>query len=255
MTVRVYKATEIKFAHLVWFFYGDSGSGKTTLIGTFPGPIAVINFTQEKGADTLRDHPLVTVYDVTEPKDVIDAVNMIVANHKDFKTVAVDGVSTWCEILYRDQAGRGKVEWSHWKNWKSLIFSVLERLRSLPLEVVITAQKAASDDDVTGTTKGGPAVFGSLKGELPSRVQAYVYLECEVDIRGYVKYRAYPSGKGVLGGRVRGTLPSGPIDAPTFKKLYDAFSKPLFSGAAPAAPPAPPPEEKKEGEDPTKTSA
>jgi len=254
MAVKVYKATEIKFEHLTWLIYGDSGAGKTTLLGTFPGPIAVINFTQEKGADTLRGHPLVTVYDVTEPKDVPDAVNMIVANYKEFKTVAIDGVSTWCEILYRDQAGRGKVEWNHWKNWKSLVFSVIERLRSLPVEVVITAQKAASEDEVTAATKGGPAVFGSLKGELPSRVQAYIYLECETDVRGFVKYRAYPSGKGALGGRVRGTLPSGPIDAPTYRKLFEAFSKPLFSGAVPTPPATPPPEEKKEGEDPTKTS-
>ncbi len=255
MAIKVYPATEIKFEHLVWLLYGLTGSGKTTLIGTFPGPIAHINFTQEKGAYTLRQHPKATIIDVTTPQDVKDAVEYVVANYKNFKTVAVDGISTWCEILYREQAKAGKVEWNHWKNWKSLIFSVIERLRSLPLEVVLTAGTAARDDDVTGITSGGPAVFGSLKAELPSRVEVYLLLESETDARGYVKFRAYPNGKGPMGGRVRGTMPKGPIEFPSYKKLIEAIEKPLFQGSEVPTPPATPPAEPKAEEtDPTKSS-
>lgn len=258
MAIKVYPATDIKLEHLVWLLYGLTGSGKTTLIGTFPSPIAHINFTQEKGAFTLRQHPKATIIDVTTPQDVKDAVEFVVANHTKFKTVAVDGISTWCEILYRDQAAKGKVEWNHWKNWKSLIFSVIERLRSLPLEVVFTAGTAAKDDEVTGITSGGPAVFGSLKAELPSRVEVYLLLESETDARGYVKFRAYPSGKGPMGGRVRGTLPQAPIDSPNYKKIFDLITTPLFHGSdVPTPPPVAPPEVKSDAPetDPTKTSS
>lgn len=246
MAIKVYKATDIKFGHLSWLLYGFTGAGKTTLIGTFPGPIAHINFTQEKGAFTLRGHPGVTVIDVTSPADVPEAVNYVVANYTQFKTVALDSVSTWCEILYRDQASRGKVEWNHWKNWKSLVFSVVERLRSLPLEVVIAAGLSSKEDDARESTRGTPAVFNSLKDELPSRVEVFVYLESETDPRGYAKFRAYPSGKGAMGGRTRGTLPSGPIDSPSYAKLVAAISKPLFSAAGQAPLPTPPPEQKAE---------
>lgn len=243
MTLRIYDATEIQFGHLSWLFIGSTGAGKTTLVGTFPTKIAHINFVQEKGGYTLRGHPGVKMLDVSTPADVIAAIDYVVANHTQFKTVAIDSVSTWCELLYRSQAKAGKVEWNHWKNWKSLIFSSIERLRALPLEVVITAGLATKDDDARDITRGGPAVFNSLKDELPARVEVYMYLESETDQRGFVKYTAYPSGKGQIGGRVRGTLPHKPIPSPTFDKIVKLISTPLFKGSGvPTPPEAPPPE-------------
>jgi len=243
MTVRSYPATEMKLGPRGWLLYGLSGAGKTTLLGTFPGPIADVNFKVEKGGDTLRGHPAVQFYDVDVPEDVPKAIDQILSDWKDrkYQTIAIDSVTTWCELLYRLKVMKGKTTWEDWKNWKSLIFSCIERLRALPAHVVVTAGLAGKDDETRDMKVGAPAVFGSLAVELPARMENVIYLESETDIRGVPRFCAYPSGKGRMIGRVRGTIPSMPIESPTYQKIVEATSKPLFHGSVPQPPPEPPP--------------
>lgn len=213
---KVYSATEIKMQHMSWLVYGRSGSGKTTLLATFPGRLYVVNFVQERGALTLRGHPNCDVADVETPEDMNDALTYFIANHTKYSTFAVDSITTFVDVLYQSVASRRKVDWkTDWTMWKNQVFGMVERIRKLPVECVYTATLSAIEDEVEPGKRGGPAMFKSLERDFPARMEAVVYLESEATERGRPAFRAYLSGKTMMLGRVRGTMPQGVIEPPS----------------------------------------
>lgn len=242
MGIRVYPATAIEIKNQSWLLYGKSGAGKTTLIGTFPPRILVVNFVCEGGARTLRGHPNCDVVDVETLTDMNEAFEYIVKNYQKYRTVAIDSLTSLVDIMYRHTRAKRMVERVDWLEWRSKIYEMAERMRKLPVEAVFTATQSANTDEATGSKYGGPNLFGSLEAGLPAKMDLNVLMECETDARGIPSYKAHLSGKGTMIGRVRGTLPAGSIDSPSYMAIMEKIKEPLFKGAAPQAIPQPPPE-------------
>lgn len=242
MTIKVYPATAIELKNSSWLIYGRSGSGKTTLLGTFPPRILVVNFVCEGGARTLRGHPGCDVIDVEVLADMNEAFEYIIKNYAKYRTVAIDSLTSLVDIMYRHTRAKRMVERVDWLEWRSKVYEMAERLRKIPVEVVFTATQSANIDEATGSKFGGPNLFGSLEAGLPAKMDISVLMECETDGRGIPKYTAHLSGKGAMIGRVRGTLPVGSIESPTYAEIMDRIKEPLFKGSAPQAIPQPPSE-------------
>jgi hypothetical protein len=241
MTIKMYPASAIELKNSSWLLYGRSGSGKTTLIGTFPPRILVVNFVCEGGVRTLRGHPGVDVVDVETLTDMNEAFDYLIKNYAKYRTIAIDSLTSLVDIMYRHTRAKRPVERMDWLEWRSKVYEMAERLRKLPVETVFTATQAANTDEATGSKFGGPNLFGSLEAGLPAKMDLSVLMECETDARGIPKYTAHLSGKGTMIGRVRGTLPVGSIESPTYAAIMDKIKVPLFKGNAPEAIPQPPP--------------
>lgn len=242
MGIKIYPATAIELKNSSWLIYGRSGSGKTTLIGTFPPRLLVVNFVCEGGARTLRGHPNCDVIDVEALADMNEAFEYIIKNYSKYRTIAIDSLTSLVDIMYRHTRAKRMVERMDWLEWRSKVYEMAERLRKIPVEVVFTATQAANTDEATGSKFGGPNLFGSLEAGLPAKMDINVLMECETDARGIPKYTAHLSGKGTMIGRVRGTLPVGSIESPSYAAIMDKIKVPLFKGNAPEAIPQPPPE-------------
>jgi phage nucleotide-binding protein len=233
MTLKIYDAKDILLKHLSWLLFGRSGAGKTTLAATFPGPILLVTFTVERGEMTLRGHPGVKVLEVGTPTDMNEALQYIMREHAKYRTIVIDSLTSFVDVLYRTTKVKREVNWDDWRAWKGQVFAMVEALRALPCEIVYTAILTAVQSEMSATeTFGGPAMFKSLEQELPARMEAVIYLEAETSAQGVPIYKAYLWGKGKTIGRVRGTRPSQPLVGPTYQRIMEAISKPLFAGKA-----------------------
>lgn len=230
MTLKIRKAADIKMEHLSWLFYGAAGSGKTTLAATFPSPIAMINMVTANEAVTVHGHPGVDVLDVESPADMNDALAYVINNTGKFKTVLVDNMTAFIEMIIRSKKGRMSLE--EWMPIGLDVMNMIDRLRKLPAEIVYTAALGGVKDEVSsGLKHGGPVMFNWLEQRFPSKMDAIVYLESSSDARGIPTFRAYLSGFGPMIGRVRGSLPGGMIESPSYAKLIEKLSEPLFQGS------------------------
>ncbi len=234
MPLQIHHAADLKPEHYSWLFYGRSGTGKTAIIGTFPRPIFHVNFVAENGVLTLRGHSAVDYVNVTSVPEMNEALKMIDALHKNYKTVAIDSLTTWVDVLYRHTKKDREVTQRDWLDWRTRIYFMMEALAELPVEKVYTALLSSNTGDEGAGRQGGPNLFRSLEEGLPGRVDCSIYMEKEVGVSGMPTFIGYPSGKDQMIGRTRGTLPMPPISMPTYAKIMEYLVKPLF-----APPPAP----------------
>lgn len=234
MSIRVYKATEIRLDQKSWLLFGPSGAGKTVMLGTFPRPILVMNPTSEQGVVTLKDHPDVTVVDVTTRADVKDGLEYMIGEAPKFRTIAIDSLTTVLEIFYRAARDKGRVEQSAWLDWGVEMLGIVERLRLLPCEKVYTATasfRAAPElgqVEKKGETKAQPSLFRWLESRLPAKMELYIYQERQNDLDGSPRFMAFPAGKEGVDGRCRGMRPMPPIESPTYKKVMRGYEHTLF---------------------------
>jgi len=240
MAVKIYKATEIEPKNLMWLVYGQSGSGKTAFIGTFPTPIFHINFVQEKGVLTLRGHPGVTVADVERKEDMDEALNYFLVHHAEFKTLAIDSLTTFLDILYaqRTKDGTQKTSFDDWMAWSGQVLGMQARLRKLPVEVVFTATLSGIDNEAGGGSRGAPTLFKSLEKKFPMKMDCNLYMECISTPNGFPTFWGYPSGMGNIPGRIRGIKPLSRIQNPSYGMLLKKMKEgTLFGPSGKAEPP------------------
>ncbi len=227
MAIKVSKATDIKTGSMSWMIYGGPGSGKTTFAATFPQPILMLNMVPAKEKMTVRGHPGLDVVDVDSPQDLNDALDYVLRNAANYKTILVDNLTTMLEILTRVKPRMNLEDWMPIGNQ---IMAMVDRLARLSCEVVYTAGLAAVPDEIGTGKHGGPALFRWLEQRLPHKMDALVFMESQADIRGVVSFRAHFSGSGAMKGRVRGVVPIGIMENPTYKKVAALLTDTLFKG-------------------------
>jgi hypothetical protein len=257
---KITEAKDMKRTNLSWLIYGKSRVGKTALIGTFPPPICVTNFPNEDGAITLAGHSDVTVYGVEGAKDMdptpgsggfADWVasqqkERVAAGKQPFRTVAVDSLTSYIELLTREHVeknGRIRVptDLYLYDEWGVKIRALVDRLRTMNVELVVTATAAINKDELTGVQFGGPDLFRSMERRIPAKVAVTIYMEADsivtetvengvVNKVTSVKRVAHLTPWNGMTAGVRGCIISGDgcIVSPTYSKIIEAMGEPLF---------------------------
>lgn len=88
-------------------FYGRSGSGKTTLASSFPKPILVLDI-RDQGTDSIADIEGIQVRDITSHEEMNDAHLWLLKNPSRYKTVVIDTVSQWQQLVVNEIGSRHK---------------------------------------------------------------------------------------------------------------------------------------------------
>ncbi len=135
------------------FLWGDSGAGKTTLALQFPSP-AVIDLeggTEHYGADFTFD-----VLKATTADEIAAAVDWLLANEHDFRTLVIDPITVywdalqakWSDIfLRRNKGSKGhRLEYyafqaKDWMTIKAEWKELVRKLIALDMNVIVTARQ------------------------------------------------------------------------------------------------------------------
>lgn len=141
------------------FLWGDSGSGKTTLALGFPSPVVI---DMESGTDWYADRGFDRIK-TADAGAVMDAVDWLIANPHDYRTLVVDPISVYWEALQtkwsdiflnRNKGGKGfKFEFydtqpRDWNTIKAEYKELIRKITLLDMNVVVTARsKTLLSDD------------------------------------------------------------------------------------------------------------
>lgn len=163
------------------FLVGDSGVGKTTLALQFPAPCVI---DLERGAELYGDSFSFDILPVTDAEAAMEAVEWLMNNKHDYKTLVIDPITVYWEALQkkwsdifkmRNKGGKGfKFEFydlqiRDWQTIKSEWKAFLRRVISLDMNIIVTAREKQERDknmNVIGTTfdgeKGLPYAFDTV---------------------------------------------------------------------------------------------
>lgn len=213
--------------------YGESGTGKTHLMGTLAelGTVLVIDIDQ--GYKTLRCAPDLQKYtdnilvcDFKKFKDLDTAAKLVEKNdpklwNKEFGTDIItkpfDWVvwDTWSEVQwYMMQELRRKenlsgttldfrknVQIQHWGMMTDLNKLAIEQLRDCATNQVFVMQETVTKDEISGITRGGPAIHGKLVQEMPTYFDVVIHTETSIsgDYTASTKRKGYWPAKTRLG--------------------------------------------------------
>ena len=135
------------------FLWGDSGAGKTTLALQFPKPVVI---DMEGGADLYGDDFKFDVLRAVTADQVAEAVDWLLANSHDYRTLIVDPVTVywdalqrkWSDIfLQRNKTSKGyrhefyDLQPKDWMTLKSEFKELIRKLISLDMNVILTARQ------------------------------------------------------------------------------------------------------------------
>ncbi len=135
------------------FVWGDSGVGKTTLALQFPAPVVI---DMEGGTDLYGDRYDFDVLRAATADQVMEAVDWLLANRHDYRTVVIDPVSVywdalqrkWSDIfLRRNKTSKGyKFEFydlqaRDWMTVKAEFKEFIRKLIALDMNVIVTARQ------------------------------------------------------------------------------------------------------------------
>lgn len=142
--------------------YGDTGSLKTRIALAFPAPTVI---DMERGTELYGNDFDFQVKHTTDADEVMSAVNWLLTNEHDYKTLIIDPITVyWASLqdkyraffMERKQSGKGfKIDFyefqiSDWNVIKSEYKRFMRKLMTLDMNVIVTAhQKKLYADDQT----------------------------------------------------------------------------------------------------------
>lgn len=150
------KALGKRLKALIW---GDSGVGKTTLALQFPRPVVI---DAEGGTDLYGDAFGFDVIRTTDPDEIIAAVDWLLTNRHEYRTLVVDPITVlwealqnkWSDIfLRRNKTGKGfkhefyDFQMRDWLTIKSEWKEFIRKLITLDMNVIVTAREKTKYKD------------------------------------------------------------------------------------------------------------
>ena len=141
---------------LLW---GDSGAGKTVLALQFSKPVVI---DTEGGTDLYSDAFDFDVMKTTEPDEIMSAVDWLLANRHDYRTLIIDPVTVyweslqkkWSDIFLRRNRGSKGFKYEYYdlqvKDWltvKAEFKELVRKLIALDMNVIVTAREKTKYKD------------------------------------------------------------------------------------------------------------
>lgn len=135
------------------FLWGDSGVGKTTLSLRFPKPVVI---DMEGGTDLYAESFNFDVLKATNADQVMEAVDWLLTNKHDFRTLIIDPITVywdalqkkWSDIfLKRNKGSKGyrfefyDLQPRDWMTLKAEFKELIRKLIALDMTVIVTARQ------------------------------------------------------------------------------------------------------------------
>lgn len=230
--------------------YGESGVGKTVFAASAPRPILWLE--SEGGTSSIGERENIDIAKVKGLEDYREALKYLLANPKKYKTVVIDSLSETQAAVLKDIMGAVLTadpsrdefapQFSEWSRLTGVVREICRAFRDLDMNLVITTLQRSDEDKMTGRVKVRPRLSPTMAEELPSFMDAVVYMYSSTENAGEVggiptageeavvtrNGLLTPTGKYIAKIRApKGSNPPNFIQEPTFGKVHDLiFPKP-----------------------------
>lgn len=226
--------------------YGESGTGKTVFASTAPRPILWLE--AEGGTSSIGDKKGIDIAKVAGLDTYREAVVYLEANPGKYKTVVIDSLTeTQAQVMKDIMRAAKKLDptrdefspqWDEWGKLTGIMREIARAFRDLPMNTVITALQREDTDTMTGRVKVRPGLSPRLADELPTFMDAVLYLYASTAKKGEVDQKGVeadedgvtiirnalirPSGKYTAKARIpKGSPAPEYISDPTFDKVKE----------------------------------
>lgn len=171
--VQITKTSDQKYQYANILIFGESGSGKTHFLGTAPeGEMIIFNITSESGMLTLRGKNI-DVIDIGSLREMEEALRWLETEGvKKYRYVGIDSFSQFQKNLEKQISATG---FQLWAEVKEITKAVVDRIKSLPINLVALCEVSMKDDD--GGLKFIPSLVGSSKDEISYWFDEVYYFE------------------------------------------------------------------------------
>lgn len=171
--VQITKTSDQKYQYANILIFGESGSGKTHFLGTAPeGEMIIFNITSESGMLTLRGKNI-DVIDIGSLREMEEALKWLETEGvKKYRYVGIDSFSQFQKNLEKQISATG---FQLWAEVKEITKAVVDRIKSLPINLVALCEVSMKDDD--GGLKFIPSLVGSSKDEISYWFDEVYYFE------------------------------------------------------------------------------
>ena len=169
-------------------FYGRSGTGKTTFAATFPGPILLLD-ASDQGTDSISDQDHVFVKKIDSWDDFELAYWYLMQHPDEYATVVIDTVSqvqNFALIKVLEDKGKDSDNAGEWgvmskRDWgqvASIMKEYITRYRDLPVETIFIAQDRTFniDDEADPETMIEPEIGPQLIPSVCKHLNAAVHV-------------------------------------------------------------------------------
>lgn len=169
--------------------YGDSGDGKTTFIGTFPD---LLVFDLDNGLKPIahRNPKAIMLWEYEDPYSILfEVLNLARFKKGAFaaegalgktKTIGIDGLTIGGNLFMKKIRGlKTKAGFDEYGELLSKMTSLLDLLKVLPYNVVVTAGTMYDKDEATGAYIGRPNIVGSTRDIINYYFDEVYYLRSE----------------------------------------------------------------------------
>ena len=180
--------------HLKVLAYGESGVGKTVFAASAPRPILWLE--SEGGTQSIGNKTDIDIARVTNLDSYREALVYLQANPGKYQTVVLDSFSESMAAVLSEIMGRvvqldeARDEYSpnfpEWQKLTGVGREIARAFRDLPMNVVITALAREDKDDLTGKIKVRPKMTPALADDLPTFMDAVIYLYAATVKKGEV---------------------------------------------------------------------
>ena len=224
--------------------YGESGVGKTVFASSAPRPILWLE--SEGGTSSIGNPKDIDIAKVKGLEDYREALKYLLANPKKYKTIVIDSLSETQAAVLKDIMGavltadptrdEFSPQFSEWSRLTGVIREIARAFRDLEMNLVITTLQRSDEDKMTGRTKVRPRLSPTMAEELPSFMDAVMYMYSATENAGEVSNipdaeekivvvrngLLAPTGKYIAKLRApQGSNPPTFLKEPTFPKVHD----------------------------------
>lgn len=189
---RIKPVSEVKWPFSC-LFYGRSGTGKTTLAGTFPGPVIILD-SSEQGTDSVADVEGAKVIKLEAWDDFETMYWMLKSSKHPYKTVVVDTVTQLQKLATEyvlEQNNKEKTAPMNKHLWSvraQLLTAWFISYRDLPMNVVFLAQdKNAEEEEGAAEDQIIQEVGPRLSPSVAASLNAAVKIIGQTYIKEYIK--------------------------------------------------------------------
>ncbi len=177
MAIKIVKASDLKQnMALNILIYGAPGSGKTTFAATADKPLII---DLEKGVLSIADFD-VDIVQCENLKEAKEAIEYALDN--DYKTVVIDSLTRYSELLLEDilnERKREKAQIQDWGDVVSRIKKLIWELQNRNINTIFICLETESSDEENIIRR--PNLPGQLKQAIPAIVDIVGYLQVKAN--------------------------------------------------------------------------